>query len=142
MIDEIVVRATSAKLRLGPRARRPRSVTFYTTTSVTQSVAATKGALVSICHAAGPLPALHRIFQEPLIRSLGGDIRKILALRYLGLPRAIVVFMAHWQTKQPTINTSRATYLDCDDFAFPPEEYDIDTKRKVILKLRSGPLSG
>ncbi|KUI57321.1 4,5-DOPA dioxygenase extradiol [Cytospora mali] len=85
----------------------------------------TRGAVASITHGGGPLPALGDPGHADIIKSLKNRVPKILKLGTPDAPRAIVLVTAHWSESQPTISSGTSHQLIFDYGGFPREAYQL-----------------
>ena len=84
-----------------------------------------RGALVSICHGGGPLPALQDPAHAALIRNLREEVPKLLKLGTDEAPAAILILSAHFQTSTPTFSSGKTHKLLYDYGGFPSEAYKL-----------------
>ncbi|CBH15611.1 hypothetical protein, conserved [Trypanosoma brucei gambiense DAL972] len=74
-----------------------------------------------VCHGGGPLPLLRDEGHKMLVDALKSH-RKLLENRF-GLPKAIVVISAHYETNTPKVGGAERPSLLFDYYGFPEESY-------------------
>ena len=84
-----------------------------------------RAALISICHGAGPLPALQHPGHDSLVQSLSEEVPRLLKLGTDEAPKAVVVVTAHWETTIPTISSEKIHKPYYDYFGFAKEAYSL-----------------
>jgi 4,5-DOPA dioxygenase extradiol len=78
-----------------------------------------KHRILYLSHGGGPLPLLDDPGHQEMVALLGKLPAQLIA------PRSIVVFSAHWESKQPTITAQPKPELLYDYYGFPAESYTI-----------------
>lgn len=76
-----------------------------------------------ICHGGGPLPLLGDADHAPLVKKWKEHVADITS-RY-GLPKAIAVVSAHYNTRTPEVGGCDAPTMFYDYGGFPPESYHL-----------------